>query len=338
LSLTIVLSSFIVIQSRGCRACSCAGRRRWWSSRGHRCRCRLGLSGGNGGGRRRRRGGVVLNKLNVVAREQAALSPDVGSHPPVIVHHVDVGDILSLDQVNFVILSLFIIILHQSALAALLVVTVGYLRSVLKRLLGHGTSCGSCKVASFVLVLKLLLSGNWDFLHREGRRCALLGPLDCGLRAASHGHGDTDWRWRALPLLGHGLVCRGVFLLFLLVCRSWAAGKAGEGETSSWPGAIRNRRWGLVLFLDCSRRRWLAGPDGNGVLKPISQGRHARGTRGLVLRSLSGLFLLLIRGFGSTTCGSSGLNWSPALARVATLPRRRAAGLLSLLSRWHWRR
>jgi len=63
-------------------------------------------------------GGIVaLDQLNIVGREETTLALRVCAHPPVVVYHVDVCDILAFTELDFVVLRLFVVILDDCALA-----------------------------------------------------------------------------------------------------------------------------------------------------------------------------------------------------------------------------
>jgi hypothetical protein len=61
---------------------------------------------------------VLLNQLNIVTREQAALALGIGSHPPIIVDHLDVGHIFALPKLELVVFGFLVVVLDYSPMAA----------------------------------------------------------------------------------------------------------------------------------------------------------------------------------------------------------------------------
>jgi hypothetical protein len=77
------------------------GRRRWWRY----ISLLLGL--------------VIPDQLDVVAREETGLATGVGTHPPVLINHLDVGYYITLNELDLVILSLLVVILDHSTVTSL---------------------------------------------------------------------------------------------------------------------------------------------------------------------------------------------------------------------------
>jgi hypothetical protein len=62
---------------------------------------------------------VVLHNLHIIAREETTLALSIDTHPPVFVHHFNVGHKLALTQLNFIVFGLFIVKLDLGAQSAL---------------------------------------------------------------------------------------------------------------------------------------------------------------------------------------------------------------------------
>ena len=63
------------------------------------------------------RGLIIVNKFNIVAWKEAAFALRVGTHPPVIVDHLNIGDVFALPKLDLVILGFFVVVLNKGSFA-----------------------------------------------------------------------------------------------------------------------------------------------------------------------------------------------------------------------------
>jgi hypothetical protein len=72
--------------------------------------------------RRQRRSGtcviIALNELDIVRWEETPFTLRVGTHPPVLINHVDIGYVVALAQFDLVVFSLLVIVENNGTLAA----------------------------------------------------------------------------------------------------------------------------------------------------------------------------------------------------------------------------
>jgi hypothetical protein len=95
---------------------------------------------------------ATLDELHVIAREETSLASAVLTHPPIIVDHFNVGDLLPLVQRNLVLLVFLIVVLSDSGVST---VSSGAPRvlSVSKCACGGGLASPARRVVIFDLWL-----------------------------------------------------------------------------------------------------------------------------------------------------------------------------------------
>jgi hypothetical protein len=165
MSLTIILRSFVVVK-RSSRGSSSSRSRCCWRGRGrrrlrpcHRGRCRRRCRYGSGS-----RG--IFCKLDIVAGEETPLTLRVGAQPPVLINHVNVGDILTFKKLNLIVLGLLIVILHNGLVTSLTALSG---RNLLRfeLLPGNSLGCTSSNIRLLSLVRKIIILGYVNLARRN---------------------------------------------------------------------------------------------------------------------------------------------------------------------------
>jgi hypothetical protein len=268
-----------------------------------------------------RTGLVILHNLNIVSREETVLSTSVNTQPPIFVHHLNLRHELTLSEFNFVVLGLLVVELDLSPNSAL-----GMIRS-------GGFGGGTAKVLG-LLEISLVRNGLLQAPdgHR-GRRSVLLLVSICHgwlFNTAANGHRDLDGGALADGRCGGsgGARLRGRSRELLLTIMLFLLGLGGlcrPSRESRHRDRNRNGSWDGTIGLGDGRRSGLRGLLGELVTNIMD----VRGR----LRRLSRLVGSHISHFGGRPI-LYGLDGSPRLASVRTLPLVLTAGLALDGLRW----